>query len=124
MTNKPHTNNTMMLSIIDKNDNCKTLILPLTHVRVQQVGVEKYLYILTKPIKEISEHINNVKNIVLSVNNDPYKSWAGDWTQLGCFEIRWVMRNCKFNKENKNEIEFIGTEYNCINNLPGRDEKK
>jgi hypothetical protein len=87
---KPSTQNTMLLGWL-KDKKYVTHVVPLRNFHLQHYDSITLLIIeLPSQLKEMMFE-EQPTNIVLTVSDDPYMTWAGDWSHLGCSRFNFTM---------------------------------
>lgn len=90
---KPSTQDTMFVGFLDKT-GFHTFVVPLRtlHLLYKDNEVILTIELLNDAMKKIVKE--NPNNFMLTVSDDPYMTWAGDWSHLGCTRLNLTLNEC------------------------------
>lgn len=80
---------------VEEEDEC--FIVPLTGFTIREDENENELVI--KIPDDIKPKFKKYKRFAISLTDDPRATWAGDWSDLGCFRLVYKFYDCRVDIE-------------------------
>lgn len=104
MKRLPLANKTMLLTLIDKNMNKLTDVLPCSRIDLYSENNQYILKVYTK--LKIPAKLNQPYQFRIDVSNDPDLDDAGEWMSLGCTSLRIICDVVKLIKKEEDYCMF------------------
>lgn len=101
MINKKSAENTALLSAYSSKE-VFTYVIPLSRIDIDETGNKnKFIYYAKVPLNKAV-----FDTVIIDLTDDPTSSYAGDWTSLGYFRLRFKLRKVKVISTNPLTLEF------------------